>query len=50
MSVALGIQDSMRTHLTVICGLSGCTLFSHIISNGTIFERKKKILNIKCVF
>jgi len=28
MFVALGIQNSMRTHLIVICGLSGCTVFS----------------------
>ncbi len=33
----------------VVCGLSGCTVFFDIISNGTIFERKK-LFNIIFVF
>jgi hypothetical protein len=32
----------------VVCGLAGCTVFFHILKNGTIFVGKK--LNIKYVF
>ena len=34
----------MRIRPTVICDLYGCTIFSHIISNGKI------LLNTNCVF
>jgi len=30
--VALGMQYAKRTHNIVVCGLSGSTEFSHIIS------------------
>jgi len=35
-------------HKTVICGMSGCTIFFHVISQMTQFL--KKVLKIKCVF
>ena len=41
MFVAFGIQHSLRMRIFVICGLSGSTLFFHIVSyNGTIFGKK----------
>jgi len=36
-------------HNTVICGMSGCTIFFDIISQMTQFFLKK-VLKIKCVF
>ena len=36
MFVAFGIQHAVRVHCIVICGMSGFTIFFHIISNGTI--------------
>jgi hypothetical protein len=54
--VALGIQHAMCTLHTVICNLSGSTIFFHIISHGMSFRgkkqrerEKKKLLLIKCV-
>ena len=39
--VALFIQHAMRMSHTVICGLSGCTIFCpHYFINGTILEKK----------
>ena len=32
VSVALGIQQAMRMHRIVICGLSGCIIYFYIIS------------------
>ena len=38
--VALVIQRAVRVRHIVVCGLPGCTIFSHIISQkGTIFEK-----------
>ena len=32
MFITLGSQHAMRVRHIVICGLSGCTVFSHVIS------------------
>jgi len=47
--VALGIQHAMRRSHDVTCSQPDFTIFFHILTNGTVFE-KKKLLNIKCVF
>ena len=51
MSVALGIQRTKRMrHITLssVACLSHTIFFHIILLNGTIFEKKKKLLNIKC--
>ena len=51
VSIALIIQHAMRMRRIVICCLSGCTIFfPHYNINGMSFEKKNKLLNIKCVF
>ena len=45
----LGNQDAKRMRHIVIFGLYGSTLFFHTISQ-TERLKKKKLLNIKCVF
>ena len=47
--VALGIQHAMRMRHIVVCVLSGCTMFFHIISQMARLK-KKKLLNVKRVF
>jgi len=46
------MQHAMRMRHIVICGLYDFyDIFLHYVIKGTIFERKKKkLLNIKCVF
>jgi hypothetical protein len=49
--IALGIQNAMRMRYIVICCLPRSTMrFPHCVTNCTIFEKKKNLLNIKCVF
>jgi len=51
--VAFGIQRAMRMRHIVICGLSRSAVFFHIITHNAWFsekKKKKKLLNIKCVF
>ena len=46
--VAIGIQHAKRMRQTVIRGLPSSTNFSpHFLINGKIFERKKKVTDIK---
>jgi len=44
---SLGIQHAMRMCYIVMCGLSGCTLFFHIISKMERFLGKKKDIEHK---
>ena len=48
--VALGIQHAMRIRHVVVCGLSGSTLFLHIVSYSARFSGGGDLLNIKGVF
>ena len=48
--IALGIQDAMRILRIVICGLSGCTIFSTLSHKLCVFFQKIKIIEHKiCV-
>jgi len=48
--VTLVTQHAMRMHHFVICGLLGTVTFFHLISQKARFSKKKKLLNINCVF
>ena len=51
MSVYLVIQHAMRMrHIIIYCLPRTTILFSHCLIKGTIFEKKKKLLNTKCLF
>jgi hypothetical protein len=55
--VALGIQHAMRLSHSVICGMSGCAIFTTLSQNGTIFgvggtviEHKMRVLILSTTF
>jgi hypothetical protein len=48
VSVALVIQYAMRLRHFVICGLSGCAIFLHSISQKARISRKKVIAHKMC--
>jgi len=48
--VALGIHRIMRVRHISVCSLSGSTKFSALSHKQRDFRKKKKFLNIQCVF
>ena len=46
--VGLGIQHAMRMRHILICGLSGCAILSHIISQSARFSKRKVIEHETC--
>jgi len=49
--VALGVQHATcKGRVLHLCHVRLYNIFSHYLINGTIFERKKKLLHTKCVF
>ena len=49
LTEALVIQHAQRMRRIVICGLHGCTVFFHIISEKVRFSGKR-VTHIRCVF
>jgi hypothetical protein len=50
MSVASDIQHEMRMHCIVICGLSGSSIFSTFLINGTFLEKNVIERKMRCYF
>ena len=49
--VALGIEHAMRMHhVCYLWSVLFYNTFSRYLINGSIFELKKKLLKVKCVF
>ena len=47
--VALGINHAICMRRIFVCGLSGSTIFFHLITLKARFS-EEKLLNMKCVF
>jgi len=48
--LGLGIQRAMRIRHIAICGLSGCAIFFHIITQTARFSVKKQVIEYKMCF
>ena len=50
MLIDLRAQHAMRMRRIVFCGLSGYTVFFHIISQKVGFSKEKKVIEYKMCF
>ena len=48
--IALDIQHAVRMRRIVTWSVRLYIIFQYYLINGTIFEKKNKLLDIKCVF